>query len=173
VSCRLQRRLFAADDGLDGIGVDSGMLAVVDAAVVDRFLAEMAPRYYGSGPPIGPDGVATPDGILIDAGGDDVFAYQAEMCDLHAHTFWVELDEAPTQARWQAVGKFTAPSGVLLVGDPEMLEQYVPHSTTGPVSGHGPWTVLAVPTGSVDVHMLRDLDSASPQNRALRLTTAP
>lgn len=157
-------------DGLEGIGVDSGILAIVDASVSDRFLSECEAWYDGTLPPFGPDGLCSADGILLDAGDADIYRCEAEVCDLHAHGFTIVLDESPSAGHWVRIGQVLAPSRLLLVGDPGMLEEYAPYRIDGPVDAQGVWTALTLPCDRVDVHVLRESHTGSSRNLAIRVT---
>lgn len=173
MTCGSDLRWVSETDGLEGIGIDSGMLAFVDADVVDRFLDDCRAWYDGSMPPLSVDGKSTADGILLGTGGDGILPCAAEICNVHAHTFWIELDgPGDNNSVWQLVGHVAVPSGRLLAGDPGTLEEYAPSAAQGPIAAYGVWTELAVPSTRVDVHVLRDPERSDVRNLVIRVTAA-
>lgn len=168
--CYSGRRLITEADGLEGIGVDSGVLAIVDAAHCDRFLTEYEPRYDGTTPPF--DGIRMADGMLFDAGSDGLLACEIEACKRHVHTLWITLGHTDQAARWDCVGRVLVPSGMLLVGDPAMLEEYAPYPVDLPVDARGVWTLLATPGEFVEVDVLREPGSGQGPKQAIRITAA-
>lgn len=172
IGCASALTTITGDDGLAGLGVDSGLLAVVDAAAVDRFLAASEAFCDGS-QRLGPAGFHAGDnGILVNTGGDDVFRSLAQVCDSHVHTFQVIFEEGASDARWWAVGQIVVPSGHVLVGDPGALAQYATYPAASPLDACGVWTLLTVPVpAQATVELLKR--HAQDPNRAVRVTFRP
>jgi hypothetical protein len=130
----------------DLLDVDSGLLAVVDPAIVDSFLAVNASLVDG-GEALEPSGFrAAGGGLLCATGGDGRFAFAASTQDGAVHGFEVLFDDIDaTASPWTPVATIPVGSGTILVGDPGFLREFVPDPFTAPYEAHGAWAILAMP----------------------------
>jgi hypothetical protein len=131
------------DDRLD---VDSGMLAVVDAAIVDDFLAVNASLLEGRDD-LGDTGCrAAGRGLLCATGGDGQFPFAASARHGAAVAFEVRFDDLdPAAAPWTPIATIPAGSGAIVVGDPDFLREFVDDPFPAPYEVYGAWAILAMP----------------------------
>jgi hypothetical protein len=141
----LRTVLLDAEDEL--LGVDSGMICIVDQLYVDEFLDVVQDVVQGL-TSIGPtDHFAIgPAGVLCDTGGDGLFPLTAEVDDCAVHSFELLFDDdAVSTDPVRQIEKMTTPSGTIIIGDPAGLLQFVPDPFTAPVESWGCWAALSLP----------------------------
>ena len=156
-----------SSDG-DGLGVDSGLLVVVDARDCDRYLERTQPAWDGQLDLPAP-ATFEAGGALLDVGGADVFPWVATMTSDAATSLEVILDESDLAGSWIPLGEVPVTSGLLLVGAPEMVKHYVPYPLKGVIDARGVWIALTVPAGSVQIAAIQGPDG--PALQRIRIDT--
>lgn len=127
------------------LSVDSGEVAFVDRFDATNLAAERR-RHPPS--PYNPvlRAYVVANGVVCDAGGDGPFAFTARGSDEACTEIDVWCDAREDLACiWEPAATIRAASGVLLVADPYLLEQYTVEKHDGPVFMGGLWIELRLP----------------------------
>jgi hypothetical protein len=133
-------------DSTDLLDVDSAMLAVVDPAFVEGFLAANALLIDGAEFMEAAGIRATPQGIICLTGGDGRFGFAALTAGAAVRRFEVCFDSDGRPADgWSPAATIPIESGRVLVGDPGFLREFVHDPFTMPYEVYGPWAILATP----------------------------
>ena len=139
------------------LGVDSGMMAVVDPTIVDDFLASISNVLHGLEPMSGVYQVGA-GGLLCATGGDGHFPVAIVVRDNAVTSFQITFDDQEArQDLWVAAGTVDVPSGTVLVGDPGFLLEYVPDPFEPPAEFYTVWSICQLPgPGRMDFSVIPD-----------------
>jgi hypothetical protein len=157
------------DQGRQMLGVDAGLIAITDPALVDDLLTAHTAVLDG-GTTLGPTGFAcTPDGLVCYTRGDGAHPFTVWTHHDTTHAIQIDFDNHDdTRDRWAPAGLIPAPTGRLLVGDPSLLTHYVDDPFSPPFQAYGVWTVLTLPApGWAAIHILKPNGAITGSNLAV------
>lgn len=139
------------------LGIESGMIAIVDSVAVDAFLASSSSLIDGE---VALQGIANiaAGGLICATGGDGTFPIAMTVDDGTVTSFMLTFsDQEQPSSLWIPAGTIAVPSGAALIGDPGFLRQYVPDPFEPPYEVLGVWAALRLPNpGLLDAQVIAD-----------------